>query len=385
MIYQKDKRLFAKQVDGKYITWLGNSAQWAVLEEPAWYVCQMLNDEIHTNSIVSSCVHKYGSDVENTKEFVADIVKITRQLEYNCLLDTGNITDKKNGIWQTLIFRSVRNYRINGHIFSVSYQNNWIEDIIHPLLAHFETGNSDTEKKFFLYERKDSFAVTISGEITKTWMLKQPDLLKGRFFVELLNTIFNKSENDWMAIAHASAVTDGEKTIIFSAPNGGGKSTLAALLQKKGYAILADDIVSLDANNGMAYPSPGALTVKESAYNVLAPYYPELEHNLNQETTRCNIQYLPVTHKKKYEQLAQKVLAIVFVCYDEKADYYVEKVGKLETIKHFNEETWVSTVPQNAHKYLDWITGTPSYKLHYSDTDKAISFISNLFQKHCAV
>ena len=58
----------------------------------------------------------------------------------------------------------------------------------------------------------------------------------------------------WLALAmqrgllplHASAVAHGEEVHAFTAPSGGGKSTLAAALSARGHALFADDILLLE-------------------------------------------------------------------------------------------------------------------------------------------
>jgi len=61
-----------------------------------------------------------------------------------------------------------------------------------------------------------------------------------------------------MTIIHGSAVSDGKSTILFTAECGGGKSTIAALLQAHGLNVIADDMVSIATKTGKIYPFPTA-------------------------------------------------------------------------------------------------------------------------------
>lgn len=49
---------------------------------------------------------------------------------------------------------------------------------------------------------------------------------------------------------HGSAVTVGEKAVIFAGNNGAGKTTLCSWFQKYGYSYLADDISAIKFDNG---------------------------------------------------------------------------------------------------------------------------------------
>jgi hypothetical protein len=55
---------------------------------------------------------------------------------------------------------------------------------------------------------------------------------------------------------HASAVAFGEKAVAFVGSEGAGKSTTAAALARRGYAILSDDVVALAERSGSFYVHP---------------------------------------------------------------------------------------------------------------------------------
>lgn len=69
--------------------------------------------------------------------------------------------------------------------------------------------------------------------------------------VFLLNPVFTALLHQrGLLVWHASAVEVNGKGIIFSGVTGAGKSMIAALLRKKGYKILADDICAVRMKNG---------------------------------------------------------------------------------------------------------------------------------------
>jgi len=61
---------------------------------------------------------------------------------------------------------------------------------------------------------------------------------------------------------HGSAVVIDEQAVGLLAPSGGGKSTMAALLMSRGYRLLTDDVVSLDARSEGVRVLPGYPTLK---------------------------------------------------------------------------------------------------------------------------
>jgi hypothetical protein len=55
---------------------------------------------------------------------------------------------------------------------------------------------------------------------------------------------------------HASAVSFGDRAIAFVGSEGAGKSTTAAMLAQKGYAVVSDDVVALTERQGAFYVYP---------------------------------------------------------------------------------------------------------------------------------
>ena len=110
------------------------------------------------------------------------------------------------------------------------------------------------------------------------WKQDETHLLKGMAFLQILNAVYEKDDKDWMAVIHASAVSNGSKTIIFTASSGSGKSTIAALLQKEGFALVSDDFVAIGSLSQHVFPFPVALSIKEGAMDILAGLYPSLKN-----------------------------------------------------------------------------------------------------------
>ncbi|MEM7500473.1 MAG: hypothetical protein AAF417_00460 [Pseudomonadota bacterium] len=63
-------------------------------------------------------------------------------------------------------------------------------------------------------------------------------------------------------LLHAGAVTNGERTYIFSGQSGAGKSTITLDFVRRGYRYLTDEFVALSVDGAWLYPFPRAATVK---------------------------------------------------------------------------------------------------------------------------
>jgi hypothetical protein len=71
---------------------------------------------------------------------------------------------------------------------------------------------------------------------------------------------------------HASAVAIDERAVAFIGPAGAGKSTLAATLATRGYAVVSDDVVALGGAHGEPVAQPGPSRIRLWPESVQALY-----------------------------------------------------------------------------------------------------------------
>jgi hypothetical protein len=57
----------------------------------------------------------------------------------------------------------------------------------------------------------------------------------------------------------------------------------------------------------------------------------------------------------------------------------MEKLDPIRAIKLLLDQAWVTPTPGNASLLFDWITQISFFKLTYSNNDKALGAIKNLF------
>lgn len=199
----------------------------------------------------------------------------------------------------------------------------------------------------------------------------------GKVSLEILNVIYCKGEEDWMAVIHASAITDGKSTVIFTASPGSGKSTIAALLVQKGFSLVSDDLVPIERESKMVYPFPAAISVKEGSQDLLSLYYPTLKIQSEPEITRTNklVRYIPI----ESEAIPAPAKAVIFIKYDPTIDFAMEKLPFTESLKLLLDETWTYPSFENAKEFIYWHDSVNCYRITYSDNDKAVSVITKLF------
>jgi hypothetical protein len=192
--------------------------------------------------------------------------------------------------------------------------------------------------------------------------------------------IHNKTDADWLMTVHASAITNGKKTILFSAPPNHGKTTIAALLQAQGYKLISDDFVPIDRNSFHAYPFPIAMSVKQSSMDLLASLYPALEQKqLNYISPEKSVRYLESNDSFDVANDVYPVHEFIFIEYNKSVDFKWEKLDPLKAMKLLLDQAWVAPNIGNAEILFDRILQTSFIKLTYSNNQKALEAITNLF------
>lgn len=374
--------ILVERYDDKYISWFEPSNQWVLFEEPAWYVVDLLFDGFDNKSIVKQFIEKYGTEQSETIQFIDDIARL---LENKLFIGSKQEICQTDDLLQIVdfpFFKYRHQYFADNQTFNLVFEEEWMERSIHPLFKHLLSSKSNHQQAdFYLYKKGNRYVITVSTSRLRTWTFDNPQHWKGRLIVELLNLIYSKQDNDWMTLVHGSAVTDGKKTMIFTATNGGGKSTITALMQTRGFKFVSDDVVAIEGDTGLVYPFPAALSVKDGAVPVLLKHFPDLL-NVQQFSfpdLNKNVRYISYPIENSVEALTKKAVAIIFVNYSTEVNFHFKKLDSIDSIQRFNQEAWISSSMGNAKRYLKWISTIPAYELTYSDTDRALETMNEIF------
>jgi len=197
--------------------------------------------------------------------------------------------------------------------------------------------------------------------------------------MELIQKIHQKKEVVWLGVFHASAISNGEKSILLLGDSGNGKSTSLALLQANGFTCLADDFVPVDAEKQEVYSFPAAISIKKNSLNTLLPIYPELKTSAEYNFKRLNkiVRYLKPNNINFFSHLPCEHL--VFIKYQKDAALNFQKISKINAFQELIPDSWLSPKKENAEKFLDWFSGLNCYQLTYSKNDEMIASVQKIF------
>ncbi|MEI6141172.1 MAG: hypothetical protein WCP85_18025 [Mariniphaga sp.] len=369
-----------RSVEQKKIVWLEESNRYLLVEIPAYNVIKKIAEGQTRDEIANWCRKSYQLPKAKATQFVDEIIKliaienITPRSKLQAIESSIPIPDK---------FASQKNYLIKGLYYSVEYETEQSEFLIHPKIAHLEVvTNRCTDHQFQVYHDKGSTVLKVNGKVIGQWDPENINYFTGKFSMELLNLIYGKRDSDWMGVFHASAICKENQCILFLGGSGSGKSTISALLMANGCDLLADDFVPVSGSSSEVFFFPAAISVKKNALDHLIPIYPQLASakEFYYQGLDKTVRYLSPLHHFENQSSSYPCKALVFVKYKKGCGLTMEKLGQDAAFQLLVPDSWVSSLPENASRFLDWFLEIPCYQLTYSDNELMLATIDKLFR-----
>jgi len=364
-------------VDDVYVVWIAGINRYVQLLEPAFGVFGLWAKGTNKVAIADWCASRYSLSETDSLRFVDEIVSQVKLLMDSKPADkkgmvAGNPASAQPGYFTTY------NYKVGIHVFRFIYRDSYLEDLFHPLFKHYITDNKSDEftTTFELYSEKGTDILTVNEGAVFEFPAGAVDRYQGTVYMEMLNIIHGLQLPDWMGVLHASAVSDGEKAVIFTAPSGSGKSTIAMLMMAQGYASLSDDFVPVALRKPEVYHFPAGFSVKQGAVAMLKEQLPGLHQMAQGSETGEEVFVAP---ESRDIHPAMPACAIVFVQYDAEVTYELKRESNLAMMNDLIRQSWIAGTPEAAERFLDWYFNLPVYSLRYSDNELAVDGISKLF------
>jgi hypothetical protein len=372
---------FTREINDKKVVWLKKTNQYLQLELPAFEVFASTIKGDDKKKIVSRFLEKYQLPEPESEKFISGIQSIVQNLlnkRTERIIETyPNPALQKKGYY------SERYYHFSGCNFCFFYETQRVEIMTHPQIAHIEVEKTlDRNNTFQLLDQKNSFILFVNNRFIGKWNNDNSHYFIGKISMEFLNLAYKKTEADWMAVLHASAISNGKNCILFPAESGSGKSTLSAILYSKGLKVLSDDFVPIEASTGQVFQFPSAISIKKGAMSLLSPVFPVLlsaDEYIYKEKNKT-VRYLSHYNNDTGNHAPVAVKAIVFVKYEKDVLFSFKEIDKNIAFKRLIPDSWTSPQQSNAEKFMDWFIEMPCYQLTYSNNNKMATSLINFFQ-----
>lgn len=370
-----------RKIDQSYLVWFQNSNLYTQLEEPAWFVFSKTIKRYKAETIAVQCELRYGIPFNECLQFVNDIRATIDQMNKKVKTSVKDenyppeLTSKKFAAYST------KRYHLTDNIIEFTFSNQILESFFHPLVSYLETKkNSERVSRFELFEHQDKYVLRTNGEVKGVWTKDRTHRLIGFTYMSMINEMYNKKDDFWLMTVHAAALSNGKKTILIPAQSGSGKTTIAAMLQNKGYQLLSDDFVPIDKEMFCAWHFPIAMSVKQGALDVLSSLYSDLELKpVKLTAARKTVRYLTPNYNPELSNMVSPVKDIIAIKYDPNVEFEFKKADRITIIKLMLDQSWILPNALNAGIFLDQINQCNFYQLTYSNNEKALDAISEIF------
>jgi hypothetical protein len=375
---RNDSSFLCKAVEDKTIFWVQKKNEYLVLENTTAVILKDLIKGISVEKIADDLSKKLKIPRDETTAFIVGLEKnllSSKELKLAISLDAAMVAKKP------LQCEFVKFYKVNDLIFKVAFFAEYELYLVHPKFAHLEVQECSIVSFIFtVFTKNHLISFYVDDLFIGAWHKNEVHFFQGKFSMELIQRIHKKEENKWLGVFHASAVSNGEKAVLFLGDSGNGKSTSLALLQANGFTCLADDFVPVDAENRAVYSFPAAISIKKNSVDTLLPLYPALADAAEFHFKRLQkiVRYLPPNNTDFLSHLPCKDL--VFIKYEKESELHVQKIAKLAAFQQLVPDAWLSPIAENAEVFLDWFGGLNCYQITYSENAKMIAAVSKIFK-----
>ncbi|MFB9051461.1 hypothetical protein ACFFVB_00075 [Formosa undariae] len=357
------------------ILWFEPSNQYAILNNGLFY-CINTYLELDTKTL---CLSAYKNELKLSHEDACDLYTDVSQF----LIDRNTHEPeelKRNynlNLDKRVISKSYASGKLN---FQVHVQSEELFSYIHPQICHLETTTTSKPDLWFdIYEEDNQLIFFKNNQFIKACEAQHFHQLQGKFNMELISSLYNKEEHDWIGLFHASTVATDSESVMLIGTSGSGKSTLTTILSHNGYQLIADDTTPILRADLNTYYFPGGISIKPGAFSTIKTFIPDFD-NLPQSFLRAykgGIKYIaPPTPTKNHVPCK----SIVLVNHKADAEVVLETIDAKTALEVLIPDSWISPKAENAKAFLNWISTITFYKLTYSNNQDAIDVFSTIFK-----
>lgn len=361
----------------KTILWFEPSNKYIVLSKHLWEIVRVYLESLSESGFLEDLEFNLNIDLDKGKAYLNEISEFLIAANSEENHKSEEIKSPPIPKFQLEEFYTFGNFSIK-----INFESEEIKALIHPQWAHAisHIKREDIEE-FHIFKENDFLYLHNNKNYVGRFATSEYHLLQGKFSLQIVNTLYNKMESDWIATFHASTVCNDHEAIMLIGDSGNGKSTLSAILMANGIDVLADDFTPLSAENKEVYRFPSGISVKPGAFEMLTPLFTDFDNfpEFKSTSKNVNVKYIPPIKSIEEGPSHLPCTKIIYVKYDKNATSTIQNIGIEKILETLIPESWISPLAQNSKLFLEWLKDLECYELNYSDNEFAVSNIKKLF------
>jgi HprK-related kinase A len=185
-------------------------------------------------------------------------------------------------------------------------------------------------------------------------------------------------------IIHAAVVEYNGKAFIFPGTPGSGKSTLCAALVCSGWRLLSDEMTLLSLSDGLVYPVPRPISLKNRSIDVIRSFSPDLIFGeVVNDTLKGTIGHLrPPDTSVELGETPAKPAKLIFPKYYQESTTKLVSLSKSRALLKLAENSFNYNILgiQGFNSVGDLIDTSDCYDFKYSCLNEAITLFTELAQ-----
>jgi hypothetical protein len=367
------------QLSNSWVLWFETSNQYLVISNSTKVLLDVFLHSESEQDFEKRLTASLNHSQKKSKAYYTELSEFLNAANTNPKLDA---TDHQIEMPMLNTSYIVETYGFGKISLAVNYGSVAIQNLIHPQWAHATVLEGEIASAVFDILQMDHHLYLFRNQTyIGHYAVTDYHLLQGQFALQLINSLYNKNESDWIATFHASTVCNDKEAIMIIGDSGNGKSTLAAVLMANGLDVLADDFTPLSAENQELYRFPSGISVKEGAFSTLKPMFQDFEQFPIYTSTSKNVKIKYIPPMADFGKAASHFPCkkIVMVNYDANAKSEMKTIRIEQVLETLIPESWLSPLASNSKLFLDWLKEVSCYELTYSDNGIAVSQFKKLF------
>ena len=185
-------------------------------------------------------------------------------------------------------------------------------------------------------------------------------------------------------LLHAASVEKDGRALLMTGHSGAGKSTLGALLGERGWRFMGDEFALLGLDDGLLYPFPRAVSLKNESLGLFAGIDPARLGPVLEGTPKGRIRHL----RPNEEAVARmgesaRPVAILFPRFGRDLEPEVREVGAAEAFMRLTQAStnYVALGERGFASLTGLVAALPSRAIDYSDTDQAEALAERVWRE----
>lgn len=338
-------------------------------------------------SIIHSTARSMHLDMDRARHFVLKMIRAWRRLGLlqggrhrpdvrprGLPLRRGALPLTPTGEHGSALQAQLHFYQLLDVKFSITYAQESLKALIHPILAHLELARPTSESLRLEIDRGgDDWRVlqgiTVLGSCRNLQSL--PPIVHG-----ILSSVALR-HHDFLLALHAGGVAWADKVMLLVGKSRSGKSTLTAALLGEGWDYLSDDMILMERDSLDAKSMPCSLGIKPGGWELLASRFPGREPpKQHLRADGQSVAYFSPPLPRRGFLLPRAVQWIVFPSLSPAEPGDLQALSPLEGLQRL--VTHCCGIPRalqpgDIRRLIEWSAGIAWFELKVADLDTAVA------------